>query len=628
MNSILREYFKYDKLKDKQEEIINSIIKGEDTIGILATGYGKSICYQLPFLLTKKTVIVISPLLSLMEDQLNKLKSLKIDVYCLNSNNLDKNTDKEKILDGKCGIVYMSPEYFLKCEYFIKKLSDKKLISLIAIDESHCISTWSDFRPEYKKLGIIKKWVKNVPLLCLTATATPRTIDDIKETLLLHNPKIIKSSFHRENLNISINRKLDKQNDFNEIVDLIKKLEKDDKVIIYCKTKDDTDDFVLKFKEVDIKAKSYHGGMSNTKRNIIQKKFTDGKVKIIIATIAFGMGVDLPNIRLVINYGISKDMESFYQEIGRAGRDGLKSDVYLYWSPGDFNINKSFLNNMKDNKLKKNQMKKILEMERFINHKGCRMSYITNYFGESIENCNHCDYCLSNKEEVKVDITKECYYVIKTVKKLKYNYGTSMLCDILFGSDSKKISEDLRGISTFGLLKDLKKDRIKEIIRYLIINNYLMEEKLDNSFGSVIKLNKRGTEFVKQKLDNINDKLYEVVYEVKEDKNSSEVNNVNLEKKLIEYRKEKALEENCKLYQIFPNKTIDVLIKVNVKNINDLKKIHGLGDKRIEKYGEDIIKIKNDNPLDDTKEQEILDKLVKVGLTLDDINFLKTKISI
>jgi ATP-dependent DNA helicase RecQ len=612
MNSILKKYFKYDNLKDKQEEIINNIIEGRDTIGILATGYGKSICYQLPFLLTKKTVIVISPLLSLMEDQLNKLKSLKISVYCLNSNNLDKNSDKDKILEGKCGIVYMSPEYFLKCEYFIKKLSDKDLISLIAIDESHCISTWSDFRPEYKKLGVIKKWVKNVPLLSLTATATPRTIEDIKEVLLLNDPKIIKSSFHRENLNININRKLDKQNDFNEIVDLIKKLGTDDKVIIYCKTKDDTDDFVLKFKEVDI----------------IQKKFSEGKVKIMIATIAFGMGVDLPNIRLIINYGVSKDMESFYQEIGRAGRDGLKSDIYLYWSPGDFNINKIFLNNMRDNDLKKKQMKKILEMERFVNHKGCRMSYITNYFGEIIEKCNHCDYCLSNNEEMKVDITRECYYVLKTVKKLKYNYGTSMLCDILFGSDSKKISEDLRGISTFGLLKDIKKDRIKEIIRYLIINNYLLEEKLDNSFGSVIKLNNRGLEFVKQKLDNINDKLYEIIYKVKESKNNLEVNNVNLEKRLIEYRKEKALEENCKLYQIFPNKTIEILLNININNINDLKKVHGLGDKRIEKYGDDIIKIKKDNPLDDTKEQEILDKLVKVGLTLDDISFLKTKIII
>lgn len=623
MDIILKKYFKYDKLKDKQEEIIKNILDGKDTIGILATGYGKSICYQLPFLLTKKTVIVISPLLSLMEDQLNKLKKLNISVYCLNSNNSNKDIDKKKILDGHSGIVYMSPEYFVKCETFIKTLSNNNLLSLIAIDESHCISTWSDFRPEYKKLGIIKQWIKKIPLLSLTATATPRIINDIKETLSLNNPVIIKSSFHRENLNINIIRKTDKNLDFDEIVNLVNKLE-DDKAIIYCKTKDETDDFVLRFKEVNIKAKSYHGGISNEKRNIIQKKFTEGKVKIIIATIAFGMGVDLPNIRLVINYGISKDMESFYQEIGRAGRDGLKSNVYLYWSPGDFSINKSFLNKMKDNELKRIQMEKILEIERFVNHKGCRMSYITNYFGETIEDCNHCDYCLSNNIEVKLDITRECYYVLKTVKKLKYNYGTSMLCDILFGSESKKMNDSLKNISTFGLLKDIKKDRIKEIIRFLIMNKYLLEEKLENSFGSVIKLDTKGKEFVKQKLDKIDDKIYEISLKEKVNK----TNNKNLEDKLIEYRKKKAIEEECKLYQIFPNKTIEILLSINVNNINDLQKVHGLGEKRIEKYGEDIIKIKNDNPLDESKEQEILDKLVKVGLTLDDISFLKTKISI
>jgi len=623
MDIILKKYFKYDKLKDKQEEIIKSLLDGKDVIGILATGYGKSICYQLPFLITKKTVIVISPLLSLMEDQLNKLKKLNISVYCLNSNNSNKDVDKKKILDGHAGIVYMSPEYFIKCETFIKTLSNNNLLSLIAIDESHCISTWSDFRPEYKKLDIIRKWIKNVPILSLTATATAKIIDDIKEKLDLNNPVIVKSSFHRKNLNINIIRKTDKNLDFNEIVNLVNKLE-NDKAIIYCKTKDETDEFVLKFKEINIKAKSYHGGISNEKRNIIQRKFTVGKVKIIIATIAFGMGVDLPNIRLVINYGISKDMESFYQEIGRAGRDGLKSDVYLYWSPGDFNINKSFLNKMKDNELKRIQMEKILEIERFVNHKGCRMSYITNYFGESIEDCNHCDYCLSNSEEVKLDITRECYYVLKTVKKLKYNYGTSMLCDILFGSESKKMNNSLKSISTFGLLKDIKKDRIKEIIRFLIINKYLLEEKLESSFGSVIKLEIKGKEFIKQKLDKINDKIYEI--SLKEKVNN--VNNRNLENKLLEYRKKKAKEEECKLYQVFPNKTIEILLSINVNNISDLKKVYGLGEKRIEKYGEDIIKIKNDNPLDESKEQEILDKLVKVGLTLDDVNFLKTKISI
>ena len=622
MDIILKKYFNLDKLKDKQEEIIKNILNGKDTIGVLSTGYGKSICYQLPFLITKKTVIVISPLISLMEDQLNKLKKLKIDVYCLNSNNLNKKKDKDKILDGKSGIVYMSPEYFLKCESFIKKLYEDNLLSLIAIDESHCISTWSDFRPEYMRLGVIKHWIKNIPILSLTATATSRIINDIIDKLSLEDPVIIKSSFHRKNLNINIIRKLDKSNDFNEIVNLVNNLKGDDKAIIYCKTKDETDDFVLKFKNVNIKVKSYHGGISNSKRSIIQKKFSDGKVKIIIATIAFGMGVDLPNIRLVINYGISKDMESFYQEIGRAGRDGLKSDIYLYWSSLDFNINKSFLNTINDSKIRKIKMEKILEMERFVNNVGCRMSYITNYFGESIDNCGHCDYCLLNKREVKLDITRECYNILKTVKKLKYSYGTSVLSDILHGVESKKINNGLKEISTFGVLKDIKKVRIKEIIRYLIINKYLKEEKLESTFGSVIKICKSGLDFINQKLSDMNHKIYETKVEENKEINISK----ELERKLIDYRKSKALEEGCKLYQIFPNKTIDILLSININQISDLKKVNGLGEKRIERYGKDLLKIKNENPLKVTKEQEILDKLIDVGLTLDDINFIKKKI--
>jgi len=624
MNSVLKKYFGYDKLKDKQEEIIDNLLKGNDTIGILATGYGKSICYQLPFLMTKKTVIVISPLISLMEDQFNKLKSLDIQVYCLNSNNSNKGFDKNDILSGKSGIVYMSPEYFFTCEDFIRDLSKKKLISLIAVDESHCISTWSEFRPEYKELDIIKKWTKKVPVLALTATATPKIIQDIQDILLLKDPLIVKSSFHRENLNINIVRKYNKDFDFKEILDLVKKLEGDDRAIIYCKTKDETDSFVLKLKEYNIKAKGYHAGKTNQTRSTIQTKFTNGKVKIIVATIAFGMGVDIPNIRLIINYGISKDMESFYQEIGRAGRDGLPSDIYLYWSSGDFNINKSFLNSVDDNEFKKKQMKRILEMEKFVNHTGCRMAYITNYFSEQIDNCGHCDYCLSNKIEVKTDITKECYLILKTIKKLKHNFGTSMLCDILFGSDSKRIKDPIKKLSTYGSLKGIKKDRIKEIIRYLIISNYLIEEKLDKSFGSIIKIDKRGNEILNKKLDDIKEKIYDIT--VKEKTDTPKISNKKLEDKLKEYRKNKALIEECKLYQVFPNKTIDALLNIRVKNINDLRKIEGLGDKRIEKYGDGLINILNDIPLEETEEQTVVDKLLSAGLSLDDIKLLKNEI--
>ena len=595
MNEILKKYFGYDKLKDKQEQIVKSILDKNDTIGILATGYGKSICYQLPYLIQKKSVIIISPLISLMQDQQTKLENLNIPVYCLNSNNSNKQNDKYNLLNGETGIIYISPEYLFNSKEFIINMSKKNLISLIAIDESHCISTWGDFRPEYKELGVLKDWASDVPLLALTATATPKIISDITKVLKLDRPNVFMSSFYRENLNINVVKKLNQKYDLSKIVDLIKQVDSDDKIIIYCKTKDETDNFVLKLEEFGIKSKSYHAGKSNEKRNKIQKKFMKGKINIIIATIAFGMGIDLPNIRLIINYGISKDMESFYQEIGRAGRDGKTSNVYVYWSNNDFNINKSFLNNIKDLDFQKRQMERILEMEKFVNSNTCRMKYITKYFGEDMDDCGHCDNCLSNKKEEKQDITKECFYILKLIKNLKNNFGTTMLCDILAGSTSKKINSIIKNMSTFGKLSSTKKDTIKEIIRYLIVNEYLMEVKIENSFGSVIKLNTKGQEWItsNKKLKKIEDKIYQM-------KLISQNNELvdlpdDFENRLKEYRKKKADENNVQLYQIFPNKTIASLLSVKVKDINDFEKIDSFGKTRIEKYGNDILKMINNN---------------------------------
>lgn len=622
-NVILNKYFGYAKLKDKQEDIIKNILNKKDTIGILATGYGKSICYQMPFLINnEKNVLVISPLISLMEDQKTKLEELNISVYCLNSTNLNKNYDKDRIINGHCGIIYMSPEYFFSSIDFIKKLIKNDELSLIAIDESHCVSTWSDFRPEYKNLGIIKDIAKeNIPILALTATATPKIINEIRDSLKLDNPEIIKSSFYRSNLNININRKSKFDLDIKEIVNLIKEVDSKDKIIIYCKTKDETEQFVDKLRLYDLKIKSYHAGKSGDLRKKIQNKFMKGEINIIAATIAFGMGVDLPNIRLIINYGISKDMESFYQEIGRAGRDGNESNIYVYWSDKDFFVNKSFLNDIEDQKFKYVQLQRILEIEKFVKDKGCRMKYITNYFGEDIPNCGHCDNCKSDRKEEQIDITNESYYIIKLVKKMNINYGSSMICDILYGANSKKMNDQIKKNKMYGILKHFTKDKIKERIRFLILNNFLEEVKLQNAFGSVIKLPKKGLEWIKKNknLDVINDD--EKIFDTQLIDNVEY--NDDLEDKLKKYRREKSINNKVKPYDIFPNKTIEILLKVRVKTINDLTKIDGLGAKRIEKYGEDILDILNKNPLKVTKVQNGIDKLINLGLSIDEINSIK-----
>jgi ATP-dependent DNA helicase RecQ len=261
----------------------------------------------------------------------------------------------------------------------------------------------------------------------------------------------------------------------------------------------------------------------------------------------------------------------------------------VYWSNGDLNVNKSFLNNISDVNFKKKQMNRILEMEKFVNNNGCRMKYITKYFGEDISNCNHCDYCLSNKDEIKIDITNESYQIIKTVKLLKYSFGTSMISEILFGSDSKKLKSEYKKISTYGKLKHVKKDRIKEIIRFLIINSYLIEEKLDRSFGSVIKITNKGTNFVSVSLDEVIDNIFEV--KINESKSESLDDNKKLEDKIKKFRIEMSKLEGCKLYQVLSNNTIDLLSSTKIESLNDLRKINGIGDKKIEKYGDKLLEL-------------------------------------
>ena len=289
-------------------------------------------------------------------------------------------------------------------------------------------------------------------------------------------------------------------------------------------------------------------------------------------------------------------------------------------------MNKSFLNNVTDDNFRKKQMSRILEMEKFVNNNGCRMQYITNYFNEKIKSCGHCDFCLSNNVEVKTDITRECYYILKTIKKLKNNFGTIMICDIVYGSDSKKMNSSIKETSTYGKLNNIKKDRIKEIIRFLIMNNYLMEVKLEKTFGSVIKICEKGSEWANVKLDAITDKIYEINIQKKNE--HLNIPNEDLENKLKEFRKNKASEEGRELYQIFPNKTIESLLNIRINNIEELLKIDGFGPKRIEKYGKNILNILNDQPLEETPQQTVIDKLLSAGLTLSEIKSLKNEITL
>lgn len=492
INNYYKQLYPDRNLKDLQLKIINNLLKGKDVIALLATGYGKSICYQLPFIITKKCVIVISPLIALMEDQMISLNKVNISTICFNSNLTNQLKDVEKMELIDCDVnkmIYMTPEFAVKESGFIKELYDLDKLCLVAIDEAHCISQWGmEFRKDYKSLYFFKDIMPNLPIYACTATATPKVCNDIASSLKLNKPVFIKSSFDRKNLYIECNNKTDTESDLLPYLTEFR----DDFIIIYVKTRDDTERISKIVNSLDISSEAYHGGMNAKKRKEIHNKFATGIIKCIIATIAFGMGID-QNIHLVIHYGLPSEMESYYQEIGRAGRDGIESKCILFWDKKDIVISKMLLKDIVDVNYKKFREQQINIMEKWTHTKECRKKLILGHFGEIINKCMKCDNCnIKKKKEVKkIDYTPlyyPSYLIIKCFFKIKgTGFGSIKLINILKGSKSKNI-EDQHNNTMYSLGKEYDVNFLKELIKVLIHNEYLGEQMLTGKgmIGSIL----------------------------------------------------------------------------------------------------------------------------------------------
>lgn len=506
-NKILKKYFGYDKLKDKQFQIIDALLnKQQDVLGVLPTGFGKSMCYMLPYLITKKNVIVVSPLIALMKDQQTELINKKIPVCVLNSDNNNKIQDKSDILINKKNkIIYITPEYLLNCETFIKKLAESDSIAFIAIDEAHCASSWgNDFRPTYSKIGIIREWITNVPMLALTATASIKVREDISGILGLTKHLTILESFDRPNLRIIVKKKIDHIHDLKDI--LMGNTE--DYTIIYCKTRDETDTLASKITKMGIHACPYHAGLEADEKNDIQASFIKGEFKCIVATIAFGLGVNIPNVRVVIHYGCPQNIESYYQEIGRAGRDGLPSICYMYYSAKDFMMNRRFLENIADVKYKKYQEYQVMAMERFAYSSNCRRRMLLGHFSENytVANCANCDNCLSVKVVINKEYTKDALKVMGLIGSLNWNYGSATIADALIGSKAKKMAYLMKS-PFYGSGGDEKKDYWLQITRELLNTGYLMNKTIKGAFGAtVLHLTVNGVKWLTE-VKNVNNTL-------------------------------------------------------------------------------------------------------------------------
>lgn len=585
-NNILKKYFGYDEFRPFQKEVIESILSNRDTLVIMPSGGGKSITYQIPALISKGITIVVSPLIALMKDQVSALLSNGIEAAFVNSS-LTTN-EQEKILknarEEKLKLLYVSPEKILSNDFilFLKSIN----ISFFAIDEAHCISSWGhDFRPEYSKLAILKKEFPNIACIALTATADKITRKDIAKQLKLKNYNEFIASFDRPNLSLNV---VPARNRLKSIVDFISQ-RPNTSGIIYCLSRKSTESVSEKLNSLGIKSTFYHAGMNPEERNRAQDDFINDKTPIVCATIAFGMGIDKSNVRWVIHYNLPKNLEGYYQEIGRAGRDGLKSDTLLFYSFGDVILLKSFAEDSGQPGL---QMAKLERMQQYAEAPTCRRKILLSYFNEVLEeNCNNCDVC--HNPPTTFDGTLISQMALSAIVRLKEEVPSGMLIDILRGSQRREIFENgYNNIKTYGRGYELSYfDWQQNLLQML--NQGLFEIAYDDNRN--LKITDVGKKVLfdgkKIKLVKVTEAEKFGKTKIQKEKKLTKTQKLKLSMAAIlrETRTEIASTENMPAYIVFSDKTLDDLAEKRPVTINELSRISGMGEFKLEKYGNSLL---------------------------------------
>jgi ATP-dependent DNA helicase RecQ len=569
---ILKEKFGYSSFRLEQEAIINSILQKRDTFALMPTGGGKSVCYQIPALLFDGLTVVISPLIALMKDQVDALRVNGIPASFLNSTQSyqEQNEILKKVQAKELKLLYLAPE-----SNFIKQLPSYN-VSLIAIDEAHCISHWGhDFRPEYLNLAHLKKSLPNVPVIALTATADKLTRKDIVEKLELNNPAIFVSSFNRANIRYTVEAK---RNGFDKILDFVEK-RKDESGIIYCLSRASTEKLADDLKNMGFQALPYHAGLDKQVRAKHQELFLRDEVKIMVATIAFGMGIDKSNVRYVVHSDLPKNIESYYQETGRAGRDGLDSEALLLYSYADVMKMKRFAEVEGNKEQTEIFLQKLDRMAEYGNLSTCRRKFLLNYFDESTTNfCGNCDVCLTRVE--LTDGTAQAQRVLSTVAYLQERFGAGYVIDLLRGSNSAKIQEEHKQFKTFGIGADVSKEEWNNIIRDLLSQEYLIKAA---GMYPVLRLTDKSAAVLKglEKVMITKSKEVAEVGAVGAKANYEQV----LLQQLKDTRRQIANEENVPAYIVLSDATLIELATYLPHNKEEFLKISGFGQVKIEKYG-------------------------------------------
>lgn len=601
MNSIetLKYYFGYDSFRDGQENIINAILSGRDILAIMPTGAGKSICYQVPALMLTGITIVISPLISLMQDQVKSLNEAGIHAAYINSSLSENQISKALSLaaQGHYKIIYVAPERLESSEFIWFAMNVE--ISMVTVDESHCISQWGqDFRPSYLKIVSFIEQLKKRPIVsAFTATATEEVKDDILCTLGLNNPVTVITGFDRANLYYRVEH-IKRKNDF--ITDYVKQ-HKNESGIIYCATRKNVDAvYELLFKN-GVSVARYHAGMSNADRKNSQDDFIYDRASVIVATNAFGMGIDKSNVRYVIHYNMPQSMENYYQEAGRAGRDGEPSQCILLFSTQDIMINRLLLENKDFSEISDEDAELVRErdahrlrvMEMYCRGTGCLRNYILNYFGETTDTqCDNCGNC--HRDYKEQDMTAQAKWVINCVAETRGRYGLNIVLGTLMGANRARIRElGTNNYKSYGALKEYTEDEIRDLIMLLIDDGYLIQTE---GRYSVIKIG-NGIERLRDDSNRIVVRRYDEkeperkkqtgAKRKKTDELTSE--GYDLFEKLRALRLEIAREESMPPYIIFSDKTlIDMCVK-KPANKEEMLNVSGVGEHKFAKYGERFI---------------------------------------
>ncbi len=579
----LKHFFGYDEFRLTQLPIIESVLNSEDTLAIMPTGAGKSICYQLPAMLLPGITIVVSPLIALMKDQVDALVANGIYAAFLNSS--QSQDEQQRVIkdaqEGNIKLLYIAPEripanadaFFA----FLKRLNP----SLFAIDEAHCISSWGhDFRPEYLKLAVLKKQFPGIPVIALTASADKVTQKDIVERLALHRPQIFISSFNRPNIHYFVHPK---RNAFGHILEYLKK-HNDDSGIIYALSRVATEDIAGRLHEAGVKAAHYHAGMDSNERSRVQEAFQRDEYKVIVATIAFGMGIDKSNVRFVIHHDVSKNIEGYYQETGRAGRDGLRSDAILYYSAGDIMKLRKFAEVEGNPQQSAISQKKLQLMQEFCEHEGCRRQYLMQYFGEQFPAyCGSCDYCLSSLEEK--DATEDAQKLLSAIVRTGERYGAAYIIDFIRGSASEKINPAHKELKTYGVGKGLKKEEWQWMVQQLLYHRFI--DKTEDQYAT-LKLNDKGWKILK------GDSQLKLVLR-KEKEQVAEEEELDYDRGLMQelkgLRLDMADREHVPAYNIVADNSLVELAMYLPGSFEELKQISGFGDYKVGRYGAKFLNV-------------------------------------